>query len=275
MDIRLLGAALATTWLLSVPATALAQTHGDGHHGGGGGQQGGGAQQGGGGQQSGGGREHADGSRVAPSGPSFSQPYYTFQPQLPVNFGLFIGFPVPFPSASFYPSGYPYTASGYVPHIPVYPFSPISPYVPNSPYSPHSPFSPYLTMPSYPRAPAMPTYPYGSLLPTYGTYIPVYGYSNSTPVTEMTVEPSTPSGGTPPPTATGGVSFEITPGDAAVFVDGVYVGTANNFSPTAPPLLLAAGRHHFELRAQGSQPMAFDVDVPEGQVIPYRGTLQP
>jgi hypothetical protein len=77
------------------------------------------------------------------------------------------------------------------------------------------------------------------------------------------------------PSGIGGVSFDITPAEAAVFVDRVYVGAARDFSATAPPLSLAAGRHHFELRAQGYETLAFDVDVTPGQVVPYLGTLQP
>ena len=46
-------------------------------------------------------------------------------------------------------------------------------------------------------------------------------------------------------------------------------------TPTTQPLGLAAGRHHIELRASGYRTMAFDVDIVAGQVIPYRGALQP
>ena len=122
-------------------------------------------------------------------------------------------------------------------------------------------YYPYTAAPTYPYTSATPTYPYATQVPIYPTLNPTYG--------------APPTGGALPPAVTGGVSFEITPGDAAVFVDGVYVGTAKDFSATAPPLLLAAGRHHFELRAQGYQSMAFDVDVTPGQVVPYQGTMQP
>src|SRR5258706_16461960 len=128
--------------------------------------------------------------------------------------------------------------------------------------------------PSYPYASTAPTYPYPPPLPTYSTVTPTY--PSSTPDV-ITIAPGTnmpAAGGVQPPAITGGVSFEITPADAAVFVDGVYVGKAADFSAVAPPLLMATGRHHFELRAQGYQPAAFDVDVTPGQVIPYRGTLQ-
>jgi hypothetical protein len=73
----------------------------------------------------------------------------------------------------------------------------------------------------------------------------------------------------------GGVSFEITPGDAAVYVDGAYVGVADEFSSGTHPLTLAEGRHHIEMRTQAGASAAFDVDIVPGQVIPYQGTLVP
>jgi PEGA domain len=71
----------------------------------------------------------------------------------------------------------------------------------------------------------------------------------------------------------GGVSFDITPVDAAVFIDGKYVGTVEDFSPTEPPLTVAAGRHRIDVRAQGYQTMSFDITVVPGQVIPYQGEM--
>ena len=70
----------------------------------------------------------------------------------------------------------------------------------------------------------------------------------------------------------GGLSFAIVPVDAAVFVDGTYVGTTHDFTAAAP-LQLAPGRHHFDLRAQGYQTTTFDVSITPGQIIPYQGTL--
>jgi hypothetical protein len=72
----------------------------------------------------------------------------------------------------------------------------------------------------------------------------------------------------------GGVSFDITPSDAEVYVDGEYGGVVGNFTPTSQPLALTPGRHHFEIRANGYQTMTFDTDVTRGQVIPYHGSMQ-
>ena len=91
--------------------------------------------------------------------------------------------------------------------------------------------------------------------------VPAYGY---------------PAYTVPPGVAYGGISFAgLTPYDAAVFVDGTYVGTASMFDGRSQPLTLAAGRHRIELQAQGYAPIAFDVNVVPGQVIPYQGGLPP
>ncbi len=73
----------------------------------------------------------------------------------------------------------------------------------------------------------------------------------------------------------GGVSFLVAPTEAAVYVDGNYVGIARDFYGGEQPLPLAPGVHRVELQAQGYAPMVFDVDVLPGQVIPYEGSLRP
>jgi hypothetical protein len=76
-------------------------------------------------------------------------------------------------------------------------------------------------------------------------------------------------------TPCGGVSFDVFPGDAQVSVEGVFVGTVDSFSPTRPPLVLAPGRHYFELRLPGYGSVVFEADLNAGEVIPYQGTLEP
>ena len=73
---------------------------------------------------------------------------------------------------------------------------------------------------------------------------------------------------------TGGVSFDITPGDAEVIVDGNPVGTVDEFTPTSQPLGMSAGRHRVEVRAPGYKTITFDVNIVAGQVIPYQGNLE-
>lgn len=71
----------------------------------------------------------------------------------------------------------------------------------------------------------------------------------------------------------GGLSFDIDPVDASVFIDGQYIGVAADFSSAQMPLTMAAGRHHIDLRAQGFMTVSFDITVVAGQVIPYEGSM--
>ena len=41
------------------------------------------------------------------------------------------------------------------------------------------------------------------------------------------------------------------------------------------PLTLTGGTHRIDIEARGFAPLTFDVGVQPGQVIPYRGDLQP
>jgi hypothetical protein len=72
----------------------------------------------------------------------------------------------------------------------------------------------------------------------------------------------------------GGLSFDITPSTAEVFIDGRLAGTVGQFTPSTQPLGVPAGRHHLEIRAAGYHTLSLDVDVVAGQVIPYQGTLE-
>jgi hypothetical protein len=132
----------------------------------------------------------------------------------------------------------------------------------------------------------------------YGGYYryPYYGYPYPYPYAYPSPYPpgyGYPPSGYPPPAApsaypatsgsvgvqqgrvtTGGVSFEITPGTAEVYVDGSYVGTVAEFTPTSQPLDLTPGRHRIEIRAPGYRTQQFDLDIVAGQVIPYRGAME-
>jgi hypothetical protein len=99
-----------------------------------------------------------------------------------------------------------------------------------------------------------PFYSYGYLDPTYGYPLSAFGLE--------------------PGVAYGGVSFEVDPSNADVYVDGEYVGIASDFGPNAQPLTLSAGTHHVELQAADCAPVDWDVNVIAGQVIPLQGTMQ-
>jgi hypothetical protein len=179
---------------------------------------------------------------------AFYRPYYAFRPRLSLGFGLWAGYPIAYPSY-YYPYGY---AAPY----------PAGPYAYGSP----APAYQYPT-PQYPSANPSSAYP-PSTDPSgaYGSARQGYPAPQSAP--SIGVERSGQQA------APGGVSFEITPDAAEVFVDGTYVGRAVTFGPTSEPLGLTPGRHHIEIRASGYRTMTFDAEVRPGQVLPYQGTLQ-
>lgn len=73
----------------------------------------------------------------------------------------------------------------------------------------------------------------------------------------------------------GGLSFEITPRTADVFVDGQDVGQVGQFTATSQPLGLTPRRHHIEIEAGGCRTtIEFDADIVAGQVIPYQGAME-
>jgi hypothetical protein len=73
--------------------------------------------------------------------------------------------------------------------------------------------------------------------------------------------------------ASGGLNFEVSPAVAEVHVDGVYVGTVQDFSADEP-LRVSPGSHWIELRAPGYRTSTFEVSIAGGQVSPYHGALE-
>jgi len=195
--------------------------------------------------------------------PYYARPYYSFRPRVSLGFGLWVGYPVRYPYYYDYPYGYGYPYP--------YPY-PVDPYAYGS------------VAPSY----GYPAQPYGSPNQNYpssnypSSNYPPSNYPPSTDPRYGSSDPRYPAQQPGPSISAqrgqqsrlGGVSFEITPDTAAIFVDGDYVGTAGEFGPQTAPMDLESGRHHIEIRARGYHTMTFDVDVAPGEVIPYKGTLQ-
>ena len=106
------------------------------------------------------------------------------------------------------------------------------------------------------------TYPYAVYGYPYPSTYP-YPYPGGT----VSVAPGTN-------VTSGGLSFEISPATATVYVDGDYVGVVSDFTPNMPPLGLTPGRHQIEVREPGFETMTFDADIVAGQVLPFQGTMQ-
>jgi hypothetical protein len=72
----------------------------------------------------------------------------------------------------------------------------------------------------------------------------------------------------------GGVRIDLPERDAEVYVDGYYAGIVDDFDGALQHLELEAGPHHVEIKADGFEPVAFDVNVEPGRTITYRTQLR-
>jgi hypothetical protein len=120
-------------------------------------------------------------------------------------------------------------------------------------------------------------YPFAYSSPFYSPYYSYNVYTSPVESPYDAIAPSTASGSVeaqPAQTNMGGLSFDVTPSTAELFVDKMLVGTVGQFTSMTEPLGLEAGSHHIELSAPGYQMLSFDVDIVAGEVIPYQGTLE-
>jgi hypothetical protein len=72
----------------------------------------------------------------------------------------------------------------------------------------------------------------------------------------------------------GYLHLQMQPGTAQVFVDGYYMGSADDFRRLIPGRSLEAGAHRVELRAQGYETKTFDVLIPPNDTVSYRSNLE-
>ncbi len=72
----------------------------------------------------------------------------------------------------------------------------------------------------------------------------------------------------------GAIHLKIKPKDAAVYVDGYYVGIVDDFDGLFQKLHMEAGPHRIEVRAPGYETLTLDVNVEADQTTTYRGELK-
>ena len=76
------------------------------------------------------------------------------------------------------------------------------------------------------------------------------------------------------------VKLKVTPERAAVFVDGQFAGTANQFQGVGRAMLIAPGKHHIKVGLVGYQPFETDLTLSPNQKFTIKtdlvegGTLQ-
>lgn len=69
------------------------------------------------------------------------------------------------------------------------------------------------------------------------------------------------------------IKLKITPERAAVFVDGQFAGTANQFQGVGRAMLIAPGKHHIKIGLVGYQPFETDVTLSPNQKFTIKTDL--
>ena len=72
----------------------------------------------------------------------------------------------------------------------------------------------------------------------------------------------------------GKLRLDMEPRDAEVYIDGYFVGVIDSYDGAFQRLSVEAGAHKVELRAEGFEPVQFDVMVIPGETITYKGELK-
>jgi hypothetical protein len=74
---------------------------------------------------------------------------------------------------------------------------------------------------------------------------------------------------------TGSLRLKIKPRDAQVYVDGYLVGDVDSFDGAFQKLGIESGGHRVELKADGFEPLQFEVLITAGETVTYKGEMKP
>ena len=72
----------------------------------------------------------------------------------------------------------------------------------------------------------------------------------------------------------GSLRLKVRPSNAQVYIDGYFVGVIDSYDGAFQRLSVEAGAHKVELRAEGFEPVQFDVMIVPGDTITYKGELK-
>jgi hypothetical protein len=86
--------------------------------------------------------------------------------------------------------------------------------------------------------------------------------------------PPVPPPASPVVPAKGSLVLDVQPATAQVFVDGFYVGAADDFGGARGGAFLEAGPHRIDLLSPGYEPVSFDVKIVPNEAVAYRRALK-
>jgi hypothetical protein len=72
----------------------------------------------------------------------------------------------------------------------------------------------------------------------------------------------------------GSLRLKIDPRQAQIYVDGYYVGLVDNYDGAFQKLDIEGGGHKVELKADGYEPLQFEVIITPGQTVTYKGEMK-
>ena len=72
----------------------------------------------------------------------------------------------------------------------------------------------------------------------------------------------------------GALRLKVRPREAEVFVDGYFVGVVDDFDGIFQRLHVDSGPHRIEVRAQGYEPLAFEVRITPDHTTTYQGEMK-
>jgi hypothetical protein len=72
----------------------------------------------------------------------------------------------------------------------------------------------------------------------------------------------------------GSLRLKVKPSNAQVYIDGYFVGVIDSYDGTFQRLSVEGGAHKVELRAEGFEPVQFDVMIMPGETITYKGEMK-
>lgn len=72
----------------------------------------------------------------------------------------------------------------------------------------------------------------------------------------------------------GSIRLKVKPANAQVYIDGYFVGIIDSFDGIFQKLSVDAGPHRVELKADGFEPVEFEVLVTPGDTVTYKGEMK-
>jgi hypothetical protein len=72
----------------------------------------------------------------------------------------------------------------------------------------------------------------------------------------------------------GSLRLKINPKEAQIFVDGYFVGIVDSYDGAFQKLGIDGGGHKIELKADGYEPLEFEVLITPGETVIYKGEMK-